>query len=64
MVAKFSGQDRAVIAAGVRSVIGETISLANVQTPLRGYSRSTFYPVSAYLDRGIASKEGSEFVCY
>jgi NitT/TauT family transport system substrate-binding protein len=34
MVAKFSGQDPAVIGAGVRSVIGETITLADVQKPL------------------------------
>ena len=34
MVAKFSGQDPAVISAGVRSVIGETISLPDVQMPL------------------------------
>jgi hypothetical protein len=34
MVAKFSGQDRAVVAAGVRSIIGESITLADVQKPL------------------------------
>jgi NitT/TauT family transport system substrate-binding protein len=34
MVAKFSGQDRAVVAAGVRSIIGESITLADVQRPL------------------------------
>lgn len=34
MVAKFTGQDPAVIAAGVRSTIGERITLADVQKPL------------------------------
>jgi ABC-type nitrate/sulfonate/bicarbonate transport system substrate-binding protein len=34
MVSKFSGQNPATVAAGVRTIIGEQITMADVQKPL------------------------------